>query len=324
MVLLTWPYGVDEVCRLAEAQGAQLLLLPGDVHPDPALLARSTVSPEMWQALLSLLSGGGPDNMDRALAALMALADGHALPETAPSAFPEAGLWWPGAGLIDETRLERLHDGSAFVPILFYRAVLEGAGTGTLEALIAALTASGLAPVPVMVSSLKQAGSIALAKSAFARFPPAAILNLTGFALGLNALGTDDNPFADTDAPVIQLVQSGRAEAQWRDDVQGLSPKDLAMQVVLPEIDGRIGGLIVGHKAQSVWHEPTECPLAAYAPDEEGIARAVELAGNYARLRSTPRAERRVALVLARLPDPPTAVWPMASVMTRRNRRSRS
>ena len=42
---------------------------------------------------------------------------------------------------------------------------------------------------------------------------------------------------------MIQLVQGGRPEAQWAADVQGLSAKDLAMQIVLPELDGRIGGI---------------------------------------------------------------------------------
>ena len=80
------------------------------------------------------------------------------------------------------------------------------------------------------------------------------------------------NPFAGIDAPVIQLVQGGRPEAQWAADSQGLTAKDLAMQVVLPELDGRIGGIIVGHKEEAVWHAATECPLSAYAPDAEGIA----------------------------------------------------
>ena len=157
-----------------------------------------------------------------------------------------------------------------------------------------------------MVSSLKQGASIAVRPNdAFSALcAPDVILNLTGFALGLGGLADDGRKSfcRCTDAPVIQLVQSGRSEAQWAEDSQGLTPRDLAMQIVLPEIDGRIGGLIVGHKEQSFWHEATECPLATYAPDADGIARAVELAGNTVRLRVTSRAERRVALVLANYP----------------------
>ncbi len=52
-------------------------------------------------------------------------------------------------------------------------------------------------------------------------YPPSAILNLTGFALGLDGLDDKSNPFAGTDAPVIQLIQAGRPEAQWAADTAG-------------------------------------------------------------------------------------------------------
>jgi cobaltochelatase CobN len=139
-------------------------------------------------------------------------------------------------------------------------------------------------------------------RAMLARHPPAAILNLTGFALGLDGLEAKENPFAVTDAPVIQLLQSGRGAAAWAGDPQGLTAKDLAMQVVLPELDGRIGALLVGHKDEAVWHQRTECPLSAYAPDRDGIERAVTLAKSWVRLRSTARAGRRVAIVLANYP----------------------
>ena len=185
-----WSYGVDELCRLAEETGAQLALLSGDANPDPVLLARSTTPPDIWHRLHALFAAGGPDNLDRALGAMQALADGKTLADTAPEVFPEAGLWWPGEGLVDADRLDTLNEGEApaYVPILFYRAVLDGAGTATLEALVRALAEAGLAPVPVMVSSLKQTSSVDFVRDIFARFAPEAIFNLTGFALGLGGL----------------------------------------------------------------------------------------------------------------------------------------
>jgi cobaltochelatase CobN len=188
------------------------------------------------------------------------------------------------------------------IPILFYRAALEGAGTATLQALVAEIEAQGLLPVPILVSSLKEAACVRFVQNVLESFPPAAIFNLTGFALALDPDDTKSDPFSGTDAPVIQLIQSGRSEAQWQADPQGLSSKDMAMFLVMPELDGRIGGILVGHKADAVWHTSTQCPLTAYAPDHSGIGRAVQLAGNWARLRATPRPERKLALILANYP----------------------
>ncbi len=217
---------------------------------------------------------------------------------SSPKPFPRFGYWMPGRGI---TEALPIGDGPA-VPVLFYRAALEGAGTATLEALCGELERQRLWPVPLMISTLKEGACIRFVQAAFAAHRPQAILNLTGFALGIDGLEAKLNPFAGTDAPVIQLVQGGRPKAQWAADVQGLTAKDLAMQVVLPELDGRIGGIVVGHKAESVWHAATECPLSAYAPDLDGVGRAVALAKNWVTLGATPRAERKVGIVLANYP----------------------
>src|SRR5690606_21559037 len=110
------------------------------------------------------------------------------------------------------------------------------------------------------------------------------------------------NPFAGTNAPVIQLIQSGRSDAQWLADSPGLSSKDMAMFLVMPEIHAPLAGLTVGHRADAVSHERCQIPLTPYAPDHAGITRAASLAANWSRLRATPRAHRRIALVLANYP----------------------
>ena len=304
-------YGVDELTALCANRKIPLVLLPGDTNPDPILQARSTIHPDNWTRLHHLFIAGGPDNADTILRALHLLAspgEDAALTELAPAAFARFGLWYPGKGVTTIEAMRASLCGAsrpakpAHIPILFYRAALEGAGTATIEALIAALEAQGLAPVPILVSSLKEAACIAFVQQVLGAVAPAAILNLTGFALGIDGLDPAANPFATTDAPVIQLIQSGRSQGQWQADSQGLSSKDMAMFLVMPEIDGRLGGLIVGHRANAVWHERCQIPLTAYAPDHAGIARAATLAASWSRLRATPRPDRRIALVLANYP----------------------
>ncbi|MEP7239767.1 MAG: cobaltochelatase subunit CobN, partial [Devosia sp.] len=301
-----WPYGIEQLAALAADGRFKLALLPGDATPDPILDSRSTIEPAHLRRFHALFTAGGPDNADTTLATLRAIVagatsaphDGSETSSTSPKPFPRFGFWTPDSGVVFEMPARE----RPAVPLLFYRAALEGAGTATLAALYGEIERQGLAPVPLMISTLKEGACVRFVKAAFATHRPQAILNLTGFALGLDGLEDKLNPFAGIDAPVIQLVQGGRPETQWAADSQGLSAKDLAMQVVLPELDGRIGGIIVGHKAEAVWHAATECPLSAYAPDNDGIRRAVALANNYVRLRKTPRVTRKVAIVLANYP----------------------
>lgn len=298
-----WPYGVDELCAHAHNAGYKLVLLPGDANPDATLLARSGVSEAIWHQLHALFTAGGPDNMDAALVAFGALATGQPLAEITPNPFPRFGLWWPGVGAVSPEKLTELHGAhKPHVPLLFYRAALEGAGTQTLERLIGRATEQGLNPVPILVSSLKETACVRFVQNSFEQFLPDVIFNLTGFALGLDGIEEKSNPFAKTDAAIVQLIQAGRAEAQWQADTQGLSAKDLAMQIVLPELDGRIGALIVGHKEEAVWHTPTQCPLSTYAADDDGINHAINVALQWVRLRQTKAKARKVALVLANYP----------------------
>jgi cobaltochelatase CobN len=292
-----WQYGVDELTALALQGRFKLALLPGDATPDPILQHRSTVAPDDWSRLHALFTAGGPENADGLLQSFQSIIGGIDA-DLAPKPFARFGLWHPAHGMVEALPASSRPN----VPLLFYRAALEGAGTATLEALISELEARNLNPVPIVVSTLKEGACIRFVQAAFAEYPPQVILNLTGFALGLDGLDDRHDPFAGIDAPVIQLIQAGRPEAQWAADPQGLSAKDLAMQVVLPELDGRHGMLIVGHKQEAVWHERTQCPLSAYAPDADGIRRAVALAKNWTALRATPASERKVAIVLANYP----------------------
>ncbi len=309
-----WQYGVDELARLADSGNLRLVFLPGDATVDPQLLDLSNIEKSHWQALHGLFVAGGPENMDLALAAFKSLAASGSPGEVSARPFARFGAFWPGKGMVDPEQLERLHgkiagpgkgvgrDGGHNVPLLFYRAALEGAGTATVQCLIEELSGNGMRPVPLVISSLKEGACIRFVRRVFEHFPPSVIFNMTGFALGLDGMEPGRNPFADISAPVIQLVQNGRSREAWQDDIQGLGAKDLAMQVVLPELDGRIGALIVGHKQPSLWNEDTQCFLNSYAPDHEGICRAVELAGNWTRLQDTPRKGRRIAMVLANYP----------------------
>src|SRR6266545_1094351 len=75
-------------------------------------------------------------------------------------------------------------------------------------------------------------------RAALARFEPAVIVTTTAFAA---AAATDEpTPFDGTDVPVLQAVIATTRRSAWAQSARGLGPADLAMHVVLPELDGRV------------------------------------------------------------------------------------
>ena len=191
-------------------------------------------------------------------------------------------------------------DDGAIVPIVFYRALVQSGNTAPVDALVQALSARRLCPLPIFVHSLKDGESAALIHEVFAAAPPTVILNSTGFSV---AAGGADDPLAKANCPILQVVFAGGDEESWRAGTRGLGPRDLAMNVALPEIDGRILSRAVSFKAPLGRDPETEADLVGYKPVADRVAFVAELARNWARLRARPPAERRIALILANYPN---------------------
>jgi|GEM_PF-3056 len=103
------------------------------------------------------------------------------------------------------------------------------------------------------------------------------------------------------DVPVLQAITASVSREQWAASQRGLNPLDTAMNVAIPEFDGRIITVPVSFKEplrQASDTRPSGGPVVHYAPDAERVTRLVGQALRLAALRHTPPAERRVAFVL--------------------------
>ncbi|HHB81022.1 MAG TPA: cobaltochelatase subunit CobN, partial [Aliiroseovarius sp.] len=242
-----WKYGSQQnTARLREA-GVALALLPGDDKPDQDLKALSSVADDDYAALWAYLVEGGPENASNFLAYAQAMLTGKEKPSPARPLL-RAGIYWPGAGVADlDAARESWTDGAPVVPLVFYRALLQGAGLNPINRLTKALLRQGLNPLPVFVASLKDPVSAATLDPLFTDAPPAVIINCTSFAVGSAQEGVHpkgaSNPFqmpSANRAPVFQVVLASTSEDAWQQGLSGLSARDIAMNVALPEVDGRI------------------------------------------------------------------------------------
>ena len=183
--------------------------------------------------------------------------------------------------------------------VVFYRANLVAADIAPVTALMEALDRQGLAPLAVAVSSLKDPAIRPQLEGLIAAHRPAIIVNTTAFS----AMRGDDTTVLDAaDVPVLQAVLSGSAREAWQESARGLSPADLAMNVVLPELDGRLLTRAISFKAEAPVDPRLEFASVRHAPDLDRIDYVARLAAAWAGLGTTPRNERRLALVLSDYP----------------------
>src|SRR3954469_4124245 len=175
-----WPYGVERLAETCRDNAIPLALLPGDDKPDPELARLSTVSAASCRKLWRYLAEGGPGNADNLLRYAASLI-GRGTEWAEPAPLLRAGLYWPGRATPSLAEIAAGWRGEGgVVPIVFYRALVQSGNTAPVDALVAALSARGLRPLPVFVSSLKDAEAAALLADLLTAHPPAVILNATG------------------------------------------------------------------------------------------------------------------------------------------------
>ncbi len=283
-----WRYGVEEVAALCRAGGIALAVLPGDGLDDPRLAALSTVAPGALARLDACFRHGGPANMARALRLAAHLAGLCADAQDAATPVPQHGVH--ALDLVEDRPL---------AAVVFYRSHLLSADIAPVEALMAALRARGLAAGALYVASLKAPDCAAYAAATLRAWRPAVVLNATAFAARQGDAGS---PLDAPGAPVLQLVLAGSSQAAWQASSRGLSQADLAMQVVLPELDGRLLTGAISFKEEQPAQAALQYARIVHRPDPDGVALAADRAAGWVCLAQTPRAQRRIAIVLSDYP----------------------
>jgi len=283
--------------------------LPGEGAIDLARLMASIASPFPAPPSPSLLAGegwgGGAGDCG---------ADTRHSPTPTPDPSPQGGgekdrASSPSPRLRGEGRGEGLspHAGRGeakrpVVAIIFYRALLLAADTAAIDALCEALAARGLAPAPLVVTSLKEPAAAEFVRAALKQIKPAVILTTTAFAAGSSP--GEPTPLDGPDVPVLQAMIATTRRAAWQAAPRGLVAADLAMHVVLPELDGRVLAGAIAFKDAVPLHEGLAFTALANRPEPDRIAAVADRVAALARLHATPRHARRIAVLM---PDYPAA-----------------
>lgn len=298
-----WSYGLEQLAACCRERGILLACLPGDDRADPDLAACSTLPPDACARLWRYLSHGGLANARAALRFAATLLGTH-LEHADPQPVPRAGLYHPDLPHPDLAAwLGRCRPGRPRALLVFYRALVQSGDLDPVDVLLHALDREGLDALGLHVASLKDREAAALAEAVIGQARPDIVLNATAFAVGdLDGTRSDD-PLATADAPILQLVLSSGQEAAWRDSTRGLMPRDLAMAVALPEVDGRVLAGAVSFKTAGEPDPLTQASLVTHRAVPEQVRFTAALAAAWTRLRRTAPADRRIAVILANYPN---------------------
>jgi cobaltochelatase CobN len=287
-----WPGGVAAL----RATGLPLVALGGEPAPDAELIALSTVPAGVAAGALAYLREGGPANL-RELAAFLSdtvllTGEGFAPPEPAP-AYGVHRLPAPAGAVPPASGGAR-----PMIAVIFYRAHELSGNTGFVDTLCDAIAQHGGVPLPVYCGSLRSAepGLMDLLR-------PASAVITTVLAAGGSASGDtgeegdwDAGALAGLGVPIVQGLCLTSSRARWAEADGGLSPIDAAMQVAIPEFDGRLIAVPFSFKEEG----PGGIPV--YAADPERAGRLAGIAVRQARLAARPNQHKHVAIMLSSYP----------------------
>ncbi len=303
-----WTYGLDEFSARLKQAGVLFAALPGDDKPDENLRAVSTIADEDWDALWSYMVEGGPENASNLLRLTRHMLDNRERPASARPLL-RAGHYWPDAVQADQQTVSaNWADGAPTAAIVFYRALVQGGGLDPVDGMIEALRARGLNPNPVFVASLKDPVSAATLAGIFEASPPDIIINATSFAVSSPDPGDwrDERAATVLDAPgvpVLQAVLAAHSHEAWSAGTTGLTARDIAMNVALPEVDGRLLARAISFKDEAYRDEACECAIATHRALPDRVGFVADMAARWTRLKNKPAAERKVGIILANYPN---------------------
>lgn len=293
-----WRYGFEQIGAIAKRQNILFAALPGDDRSDSRLLAISTLSRDTLAMLDGYFRAGGPSNA-RGLLHYAARLLGSSI-AVAPPMQLDAALALDTSGTpVPLAHISYTSDQPTGL-IFFYRASLLAGDTRPITALAEQLARRGIRAIPVAVTSLKDPEVATPVADLIHRVQPDVILNATAFS----AMRADDTTILDgADCSVLQVALAGHPRSEWEAAARGLSPSDLAMNVVLPELDGRLFTRAISFKHALAAEPGLEYARVVHLPDAGRIAFVADLAAAWVRLRGKPRSERKLALMLSDYPN---------------------
>jgi cobaltochelatase CobN len=292
--------GFDSLRAMCVERGQSLVLVSGTGELSPEFSETVNVPADVMETAARYLALGGVNNFSELFRFLSdrLLLTGHGY--APPSPMPDHGVYLPEMDVAEMEDWERQADPlKPTVAVLFYRAHRMSGNTAFIDVLAQALQAKGMNALCIFTSSLKsqEAGK----PIAFRWIEGRADVLISTLSFALGEVNTGDVTLSGEAVgslerlgiPVIQAIASGMPRGAWEGSRRGLNALDTAVNVAIPEFDGRIISVPISFK------ERGDAGLESlYVAHAERAERVAGMAARLAGLRRTANRDRRVAFVL--------------------------
>jgi len=274
------------------ADRPRFLILSGAGEDEEQLAALSDFTSEVRGRMFEFFKHGGVENIERAGMSIELLLGNRSgdLPDAVP--MPEFGVY----KISKKPGVHRAW-------LCFYRAWYQTGDLAVVDALCAALEERGFHVRCFYSFSLRNpAAQAELLRLSREEGPPDVVVTTQSFSICMND-GDRISFLEELECPVLQVPVALCGREAWLGNARGLPPAEVAMNVALPEIDGRVLGSVAGFKENDEHIPDVEFQVRRLKPDGSQIAFVAEWALRWARLRQVPNAEKKIAVILSNYPN---------------------
>jgi len=295
--------GFNELINRAKKNGQHLIVVSGTGDLNPDFAAASTVSPAILHDAMLYLQAGGYTNFTSLLYYLSDHLLMTGFGSETPVTLPEHGIYHPelpeNADLSDW--LKRYNPDQPTAGITFYRSHWTSGNTAFIDTMVGALEDRDMNVLPIFTSSLKVTDPISEQPVAFQFFNGEkgvqidVLVNTLSLAItDIQKAGSDnigaEKALSQLNVPIIQAISSTMNRNAWESSSRGLGTLDTAMNVAIPEFDGRIITVPISFKEK-------DRQAKGYEALDNRIDRVAGIALRFARLRHLKNSEKKIAFI---------------------------
>ncbi|KXX68382.1 cobaltochelatase subunit CobN [Flammeovirga sp. SJP92] len=296
-------YLCEAIAEYAEDNDINVIFLPGDNKPDLELMQMSTLPlskvSEIWQYFVM----GGKENTKEVLKLIMNETLEYDFPIKAQESIPDLFLYHPSKGILNQPLVQTE---KVTVLILGYRSYFLADNLDPFIAVTEELERRGVTAITCMALSYRdediQQRIFSLLENCRIA-PPNVLINTTGFSLQ----GFQDNEtkgiFDTLNVPVIQAILASCNKQVWEEGTFGLPPTDIAMNIALPEVDGKIITSVIAFKEAKEKDQLTDSEIVYFEPHVEGCQFVAEHAKAWIQLGDKENKQKNVAVILPNYPS---------------------
>ena len=299
-----YKYLVESLVELQETNQCVLLFIPAH-EPDYELMKLSSVPIQMVHQCRQYLQQGGQVNAINLLNYIRKNYFHQMIDVSTAQQIEDIFLYTFKKGIVTQEMLDTSIDSSKSTTILLaYRTHFLANNLDPLRVLSEVLLEQGINHVVVFVSNFRDPVILENLEKIITNSGTrkiAAIINTTGFTI--KSLDNESFIFDRLGIPVLQAIFSTTNKSVWKEGMFGLPPTDIAMNIALPEIDGRIIGNAVSFKKEIQKDELTDSTIVKYEAHKPACEFMVRLAKGWISLQQKSNEEKHIAIILPNYPN---------------------